>query len=295
MTDTTPESIRLTADVVAVTPDNRVLLIERGWDPYEGHWALPGGHVDPGETAQAAAVRELEEETGVHVAEEDLQELGTWSTPGRDPRGRYVTTAYLAQVPADTQAAADDDARDARWWPLDALPHDLAFDHAEILASARTELPCDDTLTIREGDAARHGGVDITMSFTPEEAAGIGGELGPIADTLHSALWGLATLRTGWVPADADHHADARPAREAGPETWQQIISDLHHRLLPRIEGIRDAAIRRHHEAGGTLPSLARAMDVPKSTAQSRRNTLIDGTPSTWARWATDGGPQRER
>ncbi|MFE2934443.1 NUDIX domain-containing protein [Streptomyces sp. NPDC059278] len=137
MTQTeTFETIRFTADIVILTPDRRVLLIERGWDPYEGHWALPGGHVDPGETSLDAAVRELEEETGVHVTPDALHQIGTWDAPGRDPRGRYVTVAYLATIPDGTQAVAGDDARAARWWPLNDLPERLAFDHANILRAA---------------------------------------------------------------------------------------------------------------------------------------------------------------
>ncbi|MEU4898237.1 NUDIX hydrolase [Streptomyces sp. NPDC044780] len=131
----TDETFYYTADVVAVTPDGYVLLIERGWDPYEGHWALPGGHVDPGESSREAAARELAEETGVHVTADDLREIGTWNKPGRDPRGRYSTDAYLVVVPVDTPIDAGDDARTARWWPLDALPK-LAFDHDDILSVA---------------------------------------------------------------------------------------------------------------------------------------------------------------
>ncbi|MEV5605756.1 NUDIX hydrolase [Streptomyces sp. NPDC052299] len=126
------ETIRYTADVVALTPSGDVLLIERDWPPYEGTWALPGGHVDPGETSRAAAARELEEETGLLMAADDLRQIGVWDSPGRDPRGRYVTVAYAAIVP-DTPVAAQDDARDARWWPLNNLPEQLAFDHADIL------------------------------------------------------------------------------------------------------------------------------------------------------------------
>ncbi|MFE2693626.1 NUDIX domain-containing protein [Streptomyces mirabilis] len=129
------ETIRYTADIIVVTPDRQVLLIERSWDPYEGHWALPGGHVDPGETSRNAAARELAEETGVHVMSEALHQLGTWDQPDRDPRGRYVTVAYRVTVPAGTPIVAGDDARTVQWWPLDALPP-LAFDHADILSAA---------------------------------------------------------------------------------------------------------------------------------------------------------------
>ncbi|WP_119580673.1 NUDIX domain-containing protein [Streptomyces europaeiscabiei] len=116
-----------------MTPDGDVLLIERGWPPHEGAWALPGGHVDRGETGRAAAARELAEETGVHVLASDLREIGVFDRPDRDPRGRYITRAYLAVVPASTSIVAGDDARTARWWPVSSLPP-LAFDHADILS-----------------------------------------------------------------------------------------------------------------------------------------------------------------
>ncbi|MEU9796888.1 NUDIX hydrolase [Streptomyces sparsogenes] len=125
-----------TADVVAVTPDDHVLLIQRKYPPHEGEWALPGGGVDPGEDSLEAAARELGEETGVHVDPNDLRKIGRWDQPNRDPRGRYITDAYLAVVPAGTRIAAADDARSARWWRLDGLPSKLAFDHADILDKA---------------------------------------------------------------------------------------------------------------------------------------------------------------
>lgn len=130
----TEETIRYTADVVLLAAGH-VLLIERGWDPYEGCWALPGGHVDAGETSLAAAARELEEETGITVPAAGLRQTGVYDGPGRDPRGRYVTVAYTATLPAPVPPEAGDDATAARWWPLDALPV-LAFDHADILADA---------------------------------------------------------------------------------------------------------------------------------------------------------------
>ncbi|MEV8365911.1 NUDIX hydrolase [Streptomyces niveus] len=135
MTSTeTFETIRLTADVVLIA-DNHVLLIERGWDPFEGMWALPGGHVDPGEEVQTAAARELAEETGITVPMESLREVGTFTAPGRDPRGRYVTVAYTATLPERVEPTAGDDATRAVWWPLSWLP-ELAFDHAAIIRAA---------------------------------------------------------------------------------------------------------------------------------------------------------------
>lgn len=70
------------------------------------------------------------------MATGDLRQIGVWDQPGRDPRGRYVTVAYLATVPADTPITAGYDARTARWWPLNDLPDQLAFDHAQILSAA---------------------------------------------------------------------------------------------------------------------------------------------------------------
>ncbi|MEU2311517.1 NUDIX hydrolase [Streptomyces sp. PGLac3x] len=139
MTDTEFEAIRYTADVVVLTPDGSVLLIERGWPPHEGAWALPGGHLDEGEESRTAAARELLEETGVPVDPEQLRAIGTWNRPGRDPRGRYSTDAYLATVPAGTPVKAGTDARRARWWSVTGLPQ-LAFDHADIIAAALGEI-----------------------------------------------------------------------------------------------------------------------------------------------------------
>ncbi|MFG3390635.1 NUDIX domain-containing protein [Streptomyces rochei] len=137
-TNTTDEAFRYTADVVLFAAGH-VLLIERGWDPYEGCWALPGGHVDTGETSVAAAARELEEEAGIAVPVADLRQVGAFDAPGRDPRGRYVSVAYTATLPAPVPPTAGDDATAARWWPLDALPA-LAFDHADILTAAAAPL-----------------------------------------------------------------------------------------------------------------------------------------------------------
>ncbi|MFE6975482.1 NUDIX domain-containing protein [Streptomyces sp. NPDC057682] len=132
MTTEVFETIRYTADTVVTTTDGHVLLIQRGWDPYEGHWALPGGHVDPGETSRTAAARELAEEAGVHASPQELVQVGTFDQPGRDPRGRYVTVAYHLTVLPGTPIKAGTDARQAQWWPLNSLPP-LAFDHADII------------------------------------------------------------------------------------------------------------------------------------------------------------------
>lgn len=135
------ETIRYTADTVVTTTDGYVLLIERGWDPYAGRWALPGGHVDPGETSRKAAARELAEEAGVHAAPGELTQIGVFDTPGRDPRGRYVTVAYRLTVIPGTIVEPGTDAARAEWWPLSDLP-ELAFDHADIIAAVVGPTPC---------------------------------------------------------------------------------------------------------------------------------------------------------
>jgi 8-oxo-dGTP diphosphatase len=141
---TEPETIRYTADVVLLHPDTigepQVLLIQRRWDPYIGCWALPGGHVDRGETARHAAARELREETGIHIQPDTLTEIGVYDAPGRDPRGRYVSVAFAAVLDHPTEPAAGDDAVQARWVPIPLDPDMLAFDHHRILTDTTTAL-----------------------------------------------------------------------------------------------------------------------------------------------------------
>ncbi len=133
------ETLRYTADVVCFRGD-AVLLIERGWPPFQGMFALPGGHVDAGETSRDAAARELLEETGVRIEAADLVFVGLYDAPDRDPRGRYIGAAYAVRVPEETEALAGDDAASVRWVPLAELPADLAFDHRLIVADARALL-----------------------------------------------------------------------------------------------------------------------------------------------------------
>jgi 8-oxo-dGTP diphosphatase len=131
----------LTVDCVVFGLDDgdlKVLLIERGLEPFKGKWALPGGFVRVDETLEAAAGRELEEETGVR--EVFLEQLFTFSSVDRDPRERVISVAYYALVNlADHITRAATDASDARWFPA-TKPPKLAFDHAEILSLALARL-----------------------------------------------------------------------------------------------------------------------------------------------------------
>lgn len=124
----------LTADCAVVNRRGELLLVRRGGEPFKGCWALPGGFMEMDETIEHCAVRELEEETGIRVAEDDLRLIGIYSAPGRDPRGRTVTAAYAVSIDTCT-ATAGDDAAEVRWWPLTELPP-MAFDHNQIVCDA---------------------------------------------------------------------------------------------------------------------------------------------------------------
>lgn len=136
------EPAYLTADVaVFAWHDNiaHVLLVRRGYCPHAGRWALPGGHVDPNEDVTDAATRELREETGLSLLPTLLVSVGVYSKPHRDPRGRYVTVAHASVLHSTTPVQAADDATKAQWHPVAELleqPHQLAFDHDEIIRDA---------------------------------------------------------------------------------------------------------------------------------------------------------------
>ena len=138
----------VTVDVVIFTILDgalKVLLIKRKHWPYEGMWAVPGGFVDMDESLQAAAYRELCEETSLGGEEVYLEQLYTFGDPGRDPRTRVVSVAYFALVGADKlhlaggRLRAADDAADVGWFSV-YNPPPLAFDHAQILNYAITRL-----------------------------------------------------------------------------------------------------------------------------------------------------------
>jgi 8-oxo-dGTP diphosphatase len=114
------------------------LVVRRGEAPYRGRWALPGGFVRPEEDIEAAAVRELHEETGLSDGFH-LEQLRTYGAPKRDPRMRTVSVAHLALAPDLTNPVAGTDAAAAEWRAVDALLSSrpgLAFDHGQILGDA---------------------------------------------------------------------------------------------------------------------------------------------------------------
>ncbi|MFJ3698362.1 NUDIX hydrolase [Streptomyces sp. NPDC090052] len=120
-----------------------VLLVDRGVDPFLGQPALPGGYVQKGEALREGALRELWEEAGIDGRRLHLEQLGAYGDPGRDPRGRVVTVAYLALGPDLPLPVGGTDAQRAYWAAVEEFDPgrmSLAFDHAEILADALEEV-----------------------------------------------------------------------------------------------------------------------------------------------------------
>ncbi len=113
----------------------KVLLINRGNEPFKGKWALPGGFVDMDEELEDAIVRELTEETGLTSVR--LEQMRTFGTVGRDPRGRMITIVFMGiATEGQDKIKAGDDATQAQWFDIEELPKDLAFDHNEVVRFA---------------------------------------------------------------------------------------------------------------------------------------------------------------
>ncbi|MBK6627891.1 MAG: NUDIX hydrolase [Flavobacteriales bacterium] len=130
------DRVALTVDAVITDEYGRVLVMERGTEPFFGTWVLPGGYVDPGETVEQACIREVCEELGLEVKLIGL--IGIYSEPGRDPRGSVVSIAYGAEVIGGTLTVTAE-ARAHRWLePGEDVP--MGFDHARILADHRAQI-----------------------------------------------------------------------------------------------------------------------------------------------------------
>lgn len=209
----------------------QVVLVKRGIEPYKGRLALPGGFVLPDEDLLDAAVRELAEETGVADLRVHLEQLGTYGSPTRDPRGRVLAVAHLALVPEIGELVAGSDAAAASCAPVGPLlasPRRLAFDHHRILSDgverARAKLEytplatafCPDDFTINELRQVYEAvwGTELDPRNFHRKVTGTPGFVEPT---------GATTTRQGGRPAqlyrrgDADllHPAMLRPGRAA--------------------------------------------------------------------------------
>ena len=123
----------VTVDVIIFTlrdQDLQVLLVRRKHPPFAGYWAIPGGFVDEGESAEAAAAREAIEETALEVR--NLRQFRVYSEPGRDPRQHTASLVFTADC--EGVPVGGDDAAEASLFTKESLPADIAFDHAQILA-----------------------------------------------------------------------------------------------------------------------------------------------------------------
>lgn len=134
------QEVAVTVDSVVFCSANngfKVLLIKRKNDPFKGHWALPGGFIEETEDLVTAAKRELQEETGIVI--KTMEQVRAFGAPGRDPRGRTISIAFVSRVFSEEGLKAGDDAAEASWVSVNDLP-DLAFDHAEIIEAAKSYL-----------------------------------------------------------------------------------------------------------------------------------------------------------
>jgi 8-oxo-dGTP diphosphatase len=236
-------AVAVTVDVVALTiRDGKlcVLLVERGEQPFAGHRALPGGFVRE-ETLDEAALRELAEETGLTAGEEPdarlarvhLEQLKSYGNPGRDPRMRVFTVAYLAFAPDLPEPTAGSDAAGAYWVPVDEAK-DLAFDHDQILAEglerARDKLEYTPLATAFVGPA-------FTISELRQVYAAVWGE------ELHAGNFHRKVLSVpGFVESTGE--TSARGGERGGPKARLYRAGDarlLHPALLrpTREDGVR--------------------------------------------------------
>lgn len=117
----------------------KLLLVNRKCEPYKGCWAIPGGFIEIDEELEDAVARELDEETG--LADVELEQMRTFGTVGRDPRGRQITVVFMGIAgKGQKRVRGGDDAAEARWFDIERLPENMAFDHRDVAKFAISRL-----------------------------------------------------------------------------------------------------------------------------------------------------------
>ena len=216
----------VTADAVVVVVRNgqlsKILMIRRGNHPYLNCRALPGGFVSSDETTEEAAFRELKEETGLSTSYENgcgtAEFLGVWSRPGRDPRMRVISCAYMIPVAEEIKVTADDDAAEASWFDIDVKTDS---------ASGRK------CITLTRSDAGRRETPEILkISFSVTEKKTISGIMYGTEDVRsegsafdHAEMIAAAFLKTGSIRKDEDRSGKRIAVAENATITGNVMLS----------------------------------------------------------------------
>ena len=169
----------VTVDMFCYCRENRsLLMVKRGGHPFIGKWALPGGFLEPDETAEQAVRRELAEETGVNA--DAIIQLRAFSDPHRDPRTRIVTVAYIAVLDRLPDARAGDDAADAKWLALERNVTERTDDGRNVTERGMITLRGEETLEISFETVTQKGRLTSDPVMKVKQSERIAGDHGTI-------------------------------------------------------------------------------------------------------------------
>ena len=169
----------VTVDMFCYCRENRsLLMVKRGGHPFIGKWALPGGFLEPDETAEQAVRRELAEETGVNA--DAIIQLRAFSDPHRDPRTRIVTVAYIAVLDRLPDARAGDDAADAKWFALERNVTERTDDGRNVTERGMITLRGEETLEISFETVTQKGRLTSAPVMKVKQSERIAGDHGTI-------------------------------------------------------------------------------------------------------------------